>query len=68
YRASVVFHGHAHHGSLEGETKGKVPVYNVAMPLLRQHFPDRPPYRLYEVSRPATATAPADRRPMPEHR
>ena len=57
YRASVVFHGHAHHGSPEGETKGKVPVYNVAMPLLRAHFPDRPPYRLYEVPRPAAATA-----------
>jgi Icc-related predicted phosphoesterase len=32
--ATVVFHGHAHHGALEGQTPGGVPVYNVAMPLL----------------------------------
>ncbi|SLM47341.1 putative phosphoesterase, ICC [Nitrospira japonica] len=40
YGASVLFHGHAHHGSLEGRTMGGVPVYNVAFPLLRRHFPD----------------------------
>jgi Icc-related predicted phosphoesterase len=32
--ASVVFHGHAHHGSLEGRTPGGIPVFNVSMPLL----------------------------------
>ncbi len=32
--ASVVFHGHAHHGSLEGVTPSGIPVYNVAQPLL----------------------------------
>lgn len=32
--AAVVFHGHAHHGSLEGATPGGIPVYNVSMPLL----------------------------------
>ena len=32
--AAVVVHGHAHHGSLEGQTPGGVPVYNVALPLL----------------------------------
>lgn len=57
YRASVVFHGHAHHGSLEGRTKGMVPVYNVAMPLLRESYPDQPPYRLYEVPTPAAVRA-----------
>lgn len=57
YRASVVFHGHAHHGSLEGRTKGMVPVYNVAMPLLRESYPDQPPYRLYEVPTPAAVGA-----------
>ena len=38
---TVVFHGHAHHGSLVGETPGGIPVHNVALPLLRaqnQHF------------------------------
>ena len=37
----MVFHGHAHHGSPEGQTKGGVPVYNVAMPLLARLRPDR---------------------------
>ena len=34
--ASVVFHGHAHHGALEGRTPTGIPVYNVAQPLLRE--------------------------------
>jgi Icc-related predicted phosphoesterase len=32
--ASVVFHAHAHFGSLEGRTPAEVPVYNVALPVL----------------------------------
>lgn len=35
YGADAVFHGHAHSGSPEGRTKGGIPVYNVALPLLR---------------------------------
>jgi len=35
YPVTAVFHGHAHHGCLEGRTTGGVPVYNVALPLLR---------------------------------
>jgi len=50
YRCSAVFHGHAHRGSLEGRTKSGVPVYNVAMPLLLASQPDRPPFRVIEVS------------------
>ncbi|HVR41829.1 MAG TPA: metallophosphoesterase [Thermoanaerobaculia bacterium] len=50
YRATVVFHGHAHHGSLEGRTRGNVPVYNVALPLLRREWPDRASFRMFEVS------------------
>lgn len=49
YRATVVFHGHSHHGSPEGRTKSNIPVYNVSMPLLRQLYPDRPPFRLVEL-------------------
>jgi Icc-related predicted phosphoesterase len=49
YSVTAVFHGHAHQGSLEGRTRGEVPVYNVSMPLLRQAFPDRPPFRLVEI-------------------
>ncbi|MGK4002933.1 metallophosphoesterase [Sorangium sp. So ce1036] len=36
YGADVVFHGHAHHGALEGRTTNGTPVYNVAMPLLKK--------------------------------
>ena len=49
YRCSAVFHGHAHRGSLEGRTKGNVPVYNVAMPLLAANFAERAPLRIIEV-------------------
>ena len=49
YRVSTVFHGHAHHGTLEGRTKGNAMVYNVAMPLLRKQFPDQLPYRIVEI-------------------
>lgn len=34
--ATVVFHGHAHHGAREGRTPAGVPVYNAALPLLRE--------------------------------
>ena len=34
YDATVVFHGHAHHGSLEGITPKGIPVYNVSQPVL----------------------------------
>ncbi|AKT38606.1 metallophosphoesterase family protein [Chondromyces crocatus] len=36
YGADVVFHGHAHHGTMEGRTAKGVPVYNVAFPLLKK--------------------------------
>jgi len=49
YRVSTVFHGHAHHGTLEGRTKGNAVVYNVAMPLLKTKFPDQQPFRLVEI-------------------
>ena len=50
YGVSAAFHGHAHRGSLEGRTLGGVPVYNVAMPLLRRTFRDHPPFRVVEIS------------------
>jgi Icc-related predicted phosphoesterase len=49
YRVSTVFHGHAHHGTLEGRTKGNAAVYNVAVPLLRKQFPDQLPYRIVQI-------------------
>lgn len=47
--AAVVFHGHAHHGSLEGETPGGIPVYNVSLPLLTEAGMN---YRTFHVPAP----------------
>jgi Icc-related predicted phosphoesterase len=55
YRATVVFHGHAHHGALEGRTKSGVPVYNVALPLLRRSWPNELPIRMFDLA-PVAAT------------
>lgn len=49
YRVNAVFHGHAHRGAPEGRTKANAPVYNVAMPVLANAFPDRPQFRVVEV-------------------
>jgi Icc-related predicted phosphoesterase len=49
YPVSLVVHGHAHRGRLEGTTKNGVAVYNVSMPLLTRTFTDRPPFRVFEV-------------------
>jgi Icc-related predicted phosphoesterase len=49
YPVSLVVHGHAHRGQPEGVTAGGVPVYNVSMPMLTRLFPDRPPFRVFEV-------------------
>ncbi|ALA59020.1 metallophosphoesterase family protein [Nitrospira moscoviensis] len=52
YGVTMVCHGHAHHGALEGRTRGGVPVYNVALPLLRQSCPGRRPIRLLDLPAP----------------
>jgi hypothetical protein len=52
YPVNAVLHGHAHRGSPEGKTVNGTPVYNVAMPLLKRTYPDRPPFRLIELPRP----------------
>lgn len=44
---SLVVHGHAHRGGPEGRTHRGVPVYNVALPVLRT-LGDLP-YRVFEV-------------------
>jgi Icc-related predicted phosphoesterase len=56
HEVTTVFHGHAHKGTLEGKLMSGVPVYNVAMPLLRAKFPDAPPYRIFEYARENTDT------------
>ncbi len=57
YGAAMVCHGHAHHGRLEGKTRAGIPVYNVALPLLRHAFPDRRPIRFLEVAAPQDAAS-----------
>ena len=55
FPVSLVVHGHAHRGQLQGATKTGVPVYNVSLPLLTRSFADRPPFRVFEM--PAGADA-----------
>ena len=47
--ATVVFHGHAHRGAPEGKTATGIPVFNVAHMVLKAAYPDRPPYRIFEI-------------------
>jgi len=49
YAVSAVVHGHAHAGAAEGKTAANIPVYNVAVPVLRRAAPNRPAYRLIEL-------------------
>jgi Icc-related predicted phosphoesterase len=51
YPVDAVFHGHAHHGQLEGRTRSNTPVYNVSLALLQRCWPERPPYRILELPR-----------------
>ncbi len=36
FGALAIFHGHAHHGVPEGRTASGIPVYNVALPVLKR--------------------------------
>lgn len=42
YQVSAAVHGHAHGGALQGKTRTGVPVYNVALPLMRRANPEQP--------------------------
>jgi len=42
----------------EGRTSTNVPVYNVCMPLLRERWPDRPPFRVIELPVPVAEARP----------
>lgn len=48
YTVNAVVHGHAHKGSMDGRTATNVPVYNVALPLMRRINPDQP-FRILEI-------------------
>lgn len=49
FDVTAVFHGHAHKGKPEGVTSTGIPVFNVAHPVLKAAYPDRPAFRLFEV-------------------
>jgi Icc-related predicted phosphoesterase len=49
YQVTAVFHGHAHHGRLEGKTSNGTPVYNVSLPLLRENNPEMP-LRTFDIA------------------
>jgi hypothetical protein len=61
---SAVVHGHAHKGTAVGQTTTGIPVYNVALPVLKATYPDQPAYRLIEVPRESTAAAVSEERRM----
>jgi len=46
FKATAVFHGHAHNGILDGKTSTGIPVYNVSAPALLK---TGKPYRIVEV-------------------
>jgi Icc-related predicted phosphoesterase len=46
--ADMIFHGHAHHGSLEGKTTAGIPVHNVALPILQSQTPPAV-VRIFEI-------------------
>lgn len=54
FGASVVFHGHAHHGTFRGKTAGGVPVFNVSLSLVRQEGVGEM-YFVYEIPIPQDA-------------
>jgi hypothetical protein len=63
FGALAYFHGHAHHGQPEGHTARGVPVYNVALPVLKKAFAGAPPVRILEIPRtPAADQRQGDRR------
>jgi Icc-related predicted phosphoesterase len=59
YPVTAVFHGHVHHGKLEGRTHGDVAVYNVSLPLLRRLQPDRA-FKLLTVPLETEAAPPSE--------
>jgi Icc-related predicted phosphoesterase len=44
----AVFHGHAHHGRFDARTPKGIPVYNVAMPVLKKTWDVK--FRVFDVS------------------
>jgi Icc-related predicted phosphoesterase len=66
FDVKAVFHGHAHKGKPEGATSKGIPVFNVAHPVLKAYYPDRPAFRLFEVH--TAESVDADVTPIAERR
>jgi Icc-related predicted phosphoesterase len=49
YQVTAAFHGHAHRGAPEGRTSAGIPVFNVALPLMRRVLSDAMPIRIVEI-------------------
>jgi Icc-related predicted phosphoesterase len=49
HAVTTAFHGHAHSGYYLGNTSANIPVYNVAVAVLKKHRPDCPPFIMVEV-------------------
>ena len=49
YAATLVVHGHVHRGTHEAKTSAGIPVYNVALPLLRRLYPEGPALKVFEI-------------------
>jgi Icc-related predicted phosphoesterase len=63
FKAAVVFHGHAHHGTFAGKTPGGVPVFNVSMVRVKEDAGAELFY-VHEIEIPA-GTAGASSEPEP---
>lgn len=62
FSVDAVFHGHCHHGTPQGRTGAGIPVYNVALPVLRRAARGGlPPVRLIELAVDEQASAAATR-------
>jgi len=57
YQVAAAFHGHAHRGSPEGVTTTGIPVYNVALPLLRKTLSEQLPLKIVEIGVPEVVAA-----------
>jgi len=48
FDVTMVFHGHADYGTHAGKTPKGIPVYNVALPLMKRVFP-KEPFQIFEI-------------------
>jgi Icc-related predicted phosphoesterase len=49
FKVSVVFHGHAHNGKVQGKTAQGVPVFNVSLPVIARTKQNALPIFFYEL-------------------